>query len=201
MIGERRLRPGDGLVLATHNRGKIEELRVPLEQAGLLVTDASRWRLTAPVETGADFAANARLKALAAARATCTAALADDSGFEVASIGGAPGVVSARWMEDEGGAEAAMRRVHRKASAQTDRRASFICVLALAWPDGGTVLFQGAVRGVWVWPPRGESGFGYDPMFEPDGSVQTFGEMTVAEKRAVSHRARALESLVEWLMD
>ena len=197
MNGERPLRRGDAVVLATHNPGKIDELREPLERAGLVVADARQLGLAAPAETGESFAENASLKARAAAQAAGMAALADDSGFAVASLGGAPGILSARWVQAEGSEESAMRRVQREASGHADRRASFHCVLALARPDGETSLFEGVVQGIWVWPPRGLSGFGYDPMFQPDGDARSFGDMTKAEKQAMSHRARALRSLLE----
>jgi XTP/dITP diphosphohydrolase len=184
------------VVLATHNAGKIAEMRVPLEGAGLVVTDAAALGLVAPEETGADFRANAALKALAAARAAGMAALADDSGFEVAALGGAPGVVSARWVAEAGSALGAMTRVWAEASGDADRGAGFTCVLALGWPDGEVGFFEGRVRGEWVWPPRGDGGFGYDPMFVPEGSAKTFGEMPAGEKERISHRARALAAFL-----
>jgi len=192
----RRLAPGSRLVLASHNPGKLRELREMLAGRGVEVLSAGVLGLPEPVEDAPDFAGNARLKALAAATALAMPALADDSGFCVAALGGAPGVHSARWAGPNKDFSAAMARVHREAGAAAERAAWFISVLCLAWPDGHAEMFEGRVDGDFVWPPRGERGFGYDPMFVPAGDRQTYGEMDPAEKHATSHRARAFAKLL-----
>ncbi|MCX7932253.1 MAG: non-canonical purine NTP pyrophosphatase [Rhodovarius sp.] len=194
----RRLPPGSRLVLATHNPGKLRELRRLFEPFGVELIGAGELGLPAPAETGASLEENAAIKALAAARATGLPALADDSGFFVAALGGAPGVKSADWaMLPDGRRDyrAAMARIAREAAGNPDRRAAFRCVLALAWPDGHVDVHPGEVVGSWVHPPRGEGGFGYDPMFIPAHSGLTFGEMTPAEKSADDHRSRAFAAL------
>jgi len=192
----RRLDPGTRLVVATHNPGKLREMRELLAPHGIELASAGELGLPEPEETEPDFAGNARLKAVAAARASGLPALADDSGFCVAVLDGAPGVVSARWAGPGRDFAAAMARVHREAGDAPDRRAWFVSVLCLAWPDGEAALFEGRVDGVHVWPPRGDRGFGYDPMFLPDGSARTYGETDPAEKHATSHRARAFAKLL-----
>jgi len=196
----RRLERGARLVLASHNPGKLGELAELLRPHGISVVSAAELGLPEPAETGEDFVANARIKALAAARAAGLPALADDSGFCVAALGGAPGVHSARWAEGQGGERrdfaAAMARVRREIGEAADRRAWFVCALCLAWPDGFTATFVGRVDGEAVWPPRGARGFGYDPMFVPLGASQTFGEMEPDRKHATSHRARAFAQVL-----
>ena len=189
----RRFVEGDSIVLATHNPGKITELRAALERRGLTVLEARALGLEAPAETADDFALNAIIKAREAAELSGLPALADDSGFAVASLGGAPGILSARWAAG-GDYASAMTRIFDAANALPDRRASFVCVLAVAWPGGEAAPFEGRIEGEWVWPPRGESGFGYDPMFLPGGGVSTFAEMTNEAKASISHRARAFET-------
>ncbi|MEJ0018869.1 MAG: non-canonical purine NTP pyrophosphatase [Acetobacteraceae bacterium] len=194
------------LVLASHNPGKLRELADLLRPHAVEVVSAGDLGLPEPPEDAPDFAGNARIKALAAARASGLPALADDSGFCVAALDGAPGVVSARWAGPGKDFAAAMARVHREMGATGDRRAWFVAALCLAWPDGHTDTFVGRVDGTTTWPPRGDKGFGYDPMFVPaDGTPTpgtlapgmpapappTFGEMDPAAKHAVSHRARA----------
>jgi len=196
----RRLPPGARLVLASHNPGKLREIEHLLRPHGVSVELAAAHGLPEPAETAPDFAGNARIKALAAA-VTGLPALADDSGFCVAALGGAPGVLSARWAGPQKDFSAAMARVQRQMADAADRRAWFICVLCLAWPDGHTETFLGRVDGTVVFPPRGTSGFGYDPIFLPDGAQQTFGEMHQAAKHAVSHRARAFAQLVAACFD
>jgi XTP/dITP diphosphohydrolase len=186
-----RLSRGDTLVIATHNPGKLAEIADLLRPHGFVVTSAGALGLAEPEETEADFAGNARLKALAAARAADLPALADDSGFCVAALNGAPGVLSARWAGPSKDFAAAMARVQNEAAPDPDRRAWFVCALCLAWPDGHTETYLGRVDGSWVWPPRGTQGFGYDPIFVPAGASQTYGEVGTAEKEADSHRARA----------
>lgn len=193
----RRLARGQRLVLATHNRGKLAEIAELLAPLGVDPVSAGALGLCEPDETAPDFAGNAGLKALAAARASGLAALADDSGFCVAALAGAPGVHSARWAGPGRDFAAAMARVHAEAGASADRSAWFVCVLCLAWPDGETACFEGRVDGTLVWPPRGDRGFGYDPIFVPDGATETYGEMDPALKHATSHRARAFARLLD----
>jgi XTP/dITP diphosphohydrolase len=191
----RRLLPGSALVVATHNPGKLREMTELLAPYGLSLTSAGALGLPEPEETTPDFAGNARLKALAAARASGEAALADDSGFCVAALGGAPGVLSARWAGPGRDFAPAMARVHVEMGDAPDRRAWFVAALCLAWPDGETTTFLGRVDGTVTWPPRGDKGFGYDPIFVPAGAARTFGEMAPEEKGAHSHRARAFAQL------
>ncbi|MEI6986260.1 MAG: non-canonical purine NTP pyrophosphatase [Rhodospirillaceae bacterium] len=191
---------GETLVIASHNQGKVGEI------AALLLPYVSEFRsaadlgLAEPEETGSSFVANAAIKARAAATGSF-AALADDSGLVVPALGGRPGIHSARW----GGAGRdfilAMTRVNDELGESPDRSAYFICALALAWPDGHCETVEGRVYGTLVWPPRGCYGFGYDPIFVPDGYHQTFGEMPAATKHALSHRADAFRKLVERCFD
>ena len=192
----RRLGPGTRLVLASHNRGKLAEIAELLGPHGIEAISAGELGLPEPDETEPDFAGNARLKARAAATASGVPALADDSGFCLAALAGAPGVLSARWAGPEKNFSAAMARVNAALGATADRRAWFVAALALAWPDGATATYIGRVDGEAVWPPRGGRGFGYDPMFQPARETQTFGEMEPARKHAISHRARAFAQLV-----
>ena len=192
----RRLARGERLVLASHNQGKLRELVAMLSPHAIDVLSAAALNLPEPAETEPDFAGNARLKALAAARAANLPALADDSGFCVAALNGAPGVHSARWAGAAKDFSAAMARVHADAAGAPDHRAWFVSVLCLAWPDAHCELFEGRVDGDYVWPPRGEKGFGYDPMFIPAGRRETYGEMDQREKAATSHRARAFAKLL-----
>jgi len=186
------------LVIASHNAGKVGEIADLLRPLGVDVAGAAQLGLPEPVEDGATFAENAILKAHAAAVATGRPALADDSGLAVNALGGAPGIYSARWAETPHGRDfaAAMARVNEALGANADRSAQFVCVLALAWPDGHVETFEGRVDGDIVWPPRGERGFGYDPIFQPRGDHRTFGEFDPAEKHAVSHRAAAFRQML-----
>jgi XTP/dITP diphosphohydrolase len=190
-----RLAPGERLVLASHNAGKLREIEALVAPRGLGVVSASALGLPEPVEDAPDFAGNARIKALAAARGAGLPALADDSGFCVAALAGAPGVFSARWAGPEKDFAAAMARVHTELGEAADRRAWFVCALCLTWPGGEAATFIGRVDGQVAWPPRGKRGFGYDPMFVPAGSTLSFGEMDPAQKHAHSHRARAFAQL------
>jgi XTP/dITP diphosphohydrolase len=189
-------------VLASHNPGKLAELDALLLPHGVAVVSSRELGLGEPEETGLTFVDNARLKAHAAAHASGLPALADDSGLEVPGLGGAPGVRSARWAGPERDFKKAMARVRDALSrrfgdfARADRRAAFVAALCLAWPDGHEELAEGRVEGTLVDPPRGAGGFGYDPMFAPEGRSRTFGEMTPAEKQELSHRARALRRLL-----
>lgn len=187
----------DRLVIATHNPGKLLEIRDLLAPFGVAVLSAGALGLPEPEETGESFAANARLKAEAAAAGAGLPALADDSGLCVEALGGAPGIHSARWAGPDKDFRQAMARVERELAGQTDRRAHFVCALALARPGGETRIFEGRVEGTLVFPPRGSRGFGYDPIFLPDGEGETFGEMDPPRKHAMSHRARAFARLVE----
>ena len=189
-----RLRRGDRLVLASHNPGKLREIEALVVPFGVSVVSAGTLGLPEPEETEPDFAGNARLKAVAAAGASGLPALADDSGFCVASLGGAPGVLSARWAGPGKDFAAAMARVNTEAPGPG--AAWFVCALCLAWPDAATATFLGRVEGQTCWPPRGTRGFGYDPMFVPAGGQLSYGEMDPAEKHATSHRARAFAALV-----
>jgi XTP/dITP diphosphohydrolase len=192
----RRVERGGKLVLASHNRGKLAEIATLVEPLGVELVSAGALGLAEPDETAPDFYGNARLKAEAAAAASGLPSLADDSGFCVAALDGAPGVLSARWAGPEKDFAAAMARVRRDCEGRLETRAWFVCVLALAWPDGETASFLGRVEGNMVWPPRGAHGFGYDPIFVPLGGLLTYGEMPAAEKNATSHRARAMAQLV-----
>lgn len=185
------------LVLASHNSGKLREFGGLLAPHGMELVSAGELGLPEPEETGDTFVANATIKALAATRATGLPALADDSGLAVAALGGQPGVRTADWtMRPDGTRDypAAMARI-AALDGSADRRCAFVAVLVLAWPDGHTEAFEGRVEGNWVTPPRGEKGFGYDPLFVPAGEDRTFGEMTPEEKARHSHRARAFAAL------
>jgi len=189
---------GRTLVVASHNAGKVKEIRDLLAPYRIDVTSARELDLPEPDETGKTFAENARLKALSAAVLSGLPALADDSGLCVPALKGAPGIHSARWAGADKNFACAMEKVHRQLNEQgmTDAKAYFWCSLCLGWPDGRGDVFEGQVHGRLVWPPRGNQGFGYDPMFLPDGERETFGEMDPARKHALSHRARAFESMV-----
>jgi XTP/dITP diphosphohydrolase len=184
------------LVLATHNPGKVGELVELLAPWGVQVVSAGELGLPEPEETGETFVDNALLKAHAAMAATGLPALADDSGLSVFGLGGRPGVHTADWAGSPRDFTRAMRRVQDELGTNPDRRAAFMSTLALVWPDGHQEVFEGRVEGELVWPPRGEIGWGYDPMFAPEGSPRTYGEMSAEEKHATSHRARALAKLV-----
>jgi XTP/dITP diphosphohydrolase len=197
------------LVIATHNPGKLREMRELLAPYGVEAVSAGELGLDEPEETGASFRENARLKAEAAATAANLPAFSDDSGIVVDALGGAPGIHSARWAGPNKDFEAAMREIDvqlrdRGAATPQSRTAHFISALCVAWPDGHTEEFEGRVDGTMVWPPRGNMGFGYDPMFLPDGYDLTFGEMTSESKHGLppkglglSHRARAFLKLAE----
>lgn len=184
------------LVLASHNRGKVREIQELLAPFGLDVVSAGELGLPEPDETEDSFIGNAVLKAEAAMRASGLPALADDSGLVVDALGGAPGIYSARWAGESKDFSAAMARVHREMSADAATSARFVSALALAAPGEETRVFEGIVEGDVTWPPRGEKGFGYDPMFVPQGETRTFGEMSHEEKLPMTHRARAFKQLV-----
>lgn len=186
----------DRLVIATHNPGKLREIGALLTPFGIAVTSAGELGLAEPAEDGDSFKANALIKARAAAEASGLPALADDSGLAVDALGGAPGIHSARWAGPEKDFGEAMARVWELVLESEDRRAHFVCALALAWPDGHSEVFEGRVDGDIVWPPTGDKGFGYDPIFQPEGYFITFAEMEPAAKHHISHRAHAFEQLV-----
>lgn len=186
---------GRTLVAATHNAGKAAEIADLLAPFGVDAVPAAALGLAEPEETGDDFRSNAALKARAAAAAAGLPALADDSGLAVDALGGAPGILSARWAGPGRDFAAAMRRVEAALPPGAGRGASFVCALALAWPDGHCETFEGRVDGRLVWPPRGGNGFGYDPVFAAAGRGLTFGEMAPGEKHAISHRSAAFSRL------
>ncbi|MFC7536844.1 RdgB/HAM1 family non-canonical purine NTP pyrophosphatase [Sphingomonas sp. GCM10030256] len=197
---------GPKLVIATHNAGKLREIRELLAPFNIECVGAGELDLPEPEETGVTFVDNAELKAREAADLSGLPALADDSGLCIDALGGRPGIHSARWAEDEAGTRDWMRAMERvqseleAAGPDASRDAHFVCALALAWPeDGQAEAFEGKVHGTLVWPPRGENGFGYDPIFVPTDGEQTFGEMAPADKHAISHRADAFRKLVEAL--
>jgi XTP/dITP diphosphohydrolase len=191
-----KLEPGARLVLATHNPGKARELAQILDNRFEIVT-AGELGLPEPEETEATFSGNALLKARAAAQASGLVALADDSGLSTVALDGAPGVYSARWAGPAKDFALAMRHLEERiaATGRDEPEAWFTCALAVAWPDGPAVVVEGRIDGALTFPPRGEKGFGYDPVFVPEGGKLTFGEMEPAEKDAISHRARAFAKL------
>jgi XTP/dITP diphosphohydrolase len=191
----RRLGKGR-LVIASHNAGKLREIAELVAPFGVDAVSAASLGLPEPEETGTTFQANAELKALAAAEGVGLPALADDSGLVVPALDGAPGIHSARWAGPERDFARAMARVQEELGESADRSANFVCALTLAWPDGHRESFEGRVDGTLVSPPRGDRGFGYDPIFLPQGESVTFGEMEPARKHAMSHRARAFARLV-----
>ena len=199
----------DRLVIATHNIGKLKEMRELLAPHGVTAVSAGELGLAEPEETGASFRDNARIKALAAATAAKLPAFADDSGLAVDALGGAPGIHSARWAGEPRDFGRAMQKVEdelraRGATVASQRSAHFVSALCVAWPDGHIEEFEARVDGTLVWPPRGTAGFGYDPIFLPNGYDRTFGEMTAEEKHGLpprglglSHRARAFLELAQ----
>ncbi|HVK92887.1 MAG TPA: RdgB/HAM1 family non-canonical purine NTP pyrophosphatase [Mycoplana sp.] len=205
------------IVVASHNAGKIREIRDLIGPLGFEAKSAADLDFVEPDETGTTFEENAAIKALASAKAAGMPALSDDSGLVIDALGGAPGVYTANWAEKEDGSRdfsMAMEKVEKAlaekgAAASADRTARFVSVLCLAWPDGHTEMFRGEVEGTVVWPPRGTQGFGYDPVFLPEGFETTFGEMSAEEKHgwklgddeALSHRARAFKRFVETCLE
>ena len=197
------------LVIATHNPGKLAEMRELLAPHGVEAISAGELGLSEPEETGDSFEANARIKAVAAAKAAHLPAFADDSGLVVDALDGAPGIFSARWAgpnKDFGAAMTQIERLLQERGATTPekRGAHFVSALCVAWPDDHIEQVEARADGILVWPPRGNAGFGYDPMFRPDGFARTFGEMTSVEKHGLpplglglSHRARAFVKLAE----
>ncbi|MBA4048823.1 MAG: non-canonical purine NTP pyrophosphatase, RdgB/HAM1 family [Sphingomonas sp.] len=197
----RKLAPGR-LVIATHNAGKLREMTALLAPYGMDVVSAGALGLPEPEETGTSFVENAAIKAHSAASLSGLPALADDSGLCVAALDGEPGVYTANWAETADGTRdwmLAMTRVHDRLTllgSGVSRAATFVSTLALAWPDGDIRFFEGRIDGTLIWPPRGDAGFGYDPMFVPRGEARTFAEMPFEEKQANNHRARAFAAFV-----
>jgi XTP/dITP diphosphohydrolase len=197
------------IVIATHNPGKLREMRALLAPYGVDALSAGDAGLSEPDETGTTFGANARIKAEAAAKASGLPAFADDSGLAIDVLDGAPGIYSARWAGPDKNFRQAMESVEEKlrergATIPGRRKAHFVSALCVAWPDGHIEEFEGRVTGTLVWPPRGDKGFGYDPIFQPDGHTRTFGEMPSEEKhglpprgKGLSHRAKAFLKLAE----
>lgn len=185
------------LVAATHNKGKVRELKDLFEPVGMEVVSAIELDLDEPDETEQTFSGNALIKARAACKATGAPALSDDSGLEVDALGGMPGVHTALWAGEPRDFYVAMEKVETllKESGATDRTARFVSTLAVVWPDGHEEVFEGTVEGEIVWPPRGDKGFGFDPVFVAKGETETFGEMDPAKKHAMSHRADAFAKL------
>jgi len=188
---------GNKLVIASHNKGKVREIGELLAPFGVETISAGELDLPEPVEDGLTFIANAEIKALAAAKASGLPALSDDSGLEVHGLGGEPGIYSARWAGPSKDFNIGMKAVMDKLGDNPDRGANFTCALTLAWPDGHMESFEGKVFGALTWPMRGEKGFGYDPIFIPEGHDITFAEMEPAEKHAMSHRADAFKQLID----
>ena len=184
------------LIIATHNKGKLAEFRALLGPHVKVVQSAGDLGLPEPAETGATFEENAVLKARAAAQASGFPALADDSGLCVNALGGKPSLHTARWCGPERDPMVGMTRVNDELADSADRSAYFICVLALAWPDGHVEVVEGRCLGEIVWPPRGDGGHGFDPCFKPEGETRTFGEMSAAEKHPLSHRGKAMEKMI-----
>ena len=191
------------LIVASHNAGKVREIAALLGPRGIEAVGAAALGLAEPEETGETFIANAALKASAATDASGEPALADDSGLVVPALDGAPGIFSARWAGPAKDFRVAMDRIEAELAARacetTGAAAHFVCALALAWPDGHCETVEGRVDGTLAFPPRGGHGFGYDPIFVPDGHARTFGEMPAEEKQPLTHRARAFEQLAAWL--
>jgi XTP/dITP diphosphohydrolase len=205
-MSDNQIVSGVRLVLASHNKGKLREFRVLLAPLGFDVISAAEAGVAEPEETGTTFAENARLKALTSLSASGLPALSDDSGIEVDALGGAPGIYAARWAGPERDFSIAMARIERElqeagAIDPKARAARMVCALCLAFPGGRTELFEGAAPGHMVWPPRGNKGFGYDPMFVPEGHALTYGEMEPDFKHTISHRAIAFAGLVKFLKD
>lgn len=193
---------GGKLVVATHNKGKLEEISALLEPFSVQVTSAGELGLAEPEETENTFVGNARIKAHFAAKASGLPALADDSGITIDGLNGAPGVYTADWAETPNGRDFVMAMEKtwaalEAANAPYPRFAQFRCTLVLAWPDGHDEVFEGVMPGQVVWPMRGDQGHGYDPIFQPDGSDITFGEMDRWKKNEISHRADAFRKLVK----
>jgi len=185
------------LIIASHNNGKVREIAELLAPYNLTITGAAELNLLEPIEDADTFEGNAALKAIAAAKATGKPALSDDSGLCINALGGKPGIHSARYAGPTKDFRLAMKKVEDELKNHDDKSAYFVCVLALAWPDGHIEHFRGEIHGHLTFPPRGDKGFGYDPIFIPEGHTTTFAQMNPADKHAMSHRARAFEKLIQ----
>lgn len=192
----RKLTPGI-LIAATHNEGKLREFRDLFEPEGMIIHSAKALGLNEPLEYGNSFRDNALIKAISACKATRVRVLADDSGMETEALGGMPGIYTADWAGEPRDFYKAMKKVEEllQNSDNKDRTARFVSTLAIVWPDGEQAIFEGSVSGSLVWPPRGDNGFGFDPVFVPNGHKLTFGEMEPAQKHAIDHRADAFAKL------
>jgi len=189
------------IIVASHNQGKVREISDLLKPYGIEAISAAELGLNEPEETGKTFVANAELKALTASTTTNKPSLSDDSGLVIPALNGEPGIYSARWAGKEKNFNLAMNMVEERLGASANRSAYFVAALALCWPDGHCETFEGRVEGNLIWPPRGDLGFGYDPMFVPSGGKNTFGEMEPAAKHAISHRAKAFAKLEKACFD
>lgn len=196
IVSDTRLTAGETLVLATHNKGKVPEIAALVLPYGVKVISAGELGLPEPEETADSFTGNAELKAIAAAKAANLPALADDSGLAVRALGGAPGIYSARWAGPDRDFTLAMLKVEAEMAGASDTFAEFVSALCIAWPDGRIVTVEGRCPGNISFPPRGSNGFGYDPIFTPEGYYKTFGEMLPMDKYAISHRTVAFKKLI-----
>lgn len=197
-----KIAPQSTVILASHNKGKLSEMQDLLAPFDIHVQSSRELGLSEPIEDGQNFAENALIKARAAAQESGHIAIADDSGLCVEALNNAPGIFSARWAETEqGGRDFAqgMKKIHEQMGENPNRKAFFISVLAVVWPEGEECLFEGRVDGHITWPPKGEKGFGYDPIFTPKGYDKTFAEMENNDKKAISHRGLAFEKLIATL--
>ena len=192
---------GNTLLVASHNEGKVTEIKDLLKNLRIQVVSARNLGLAEPEETGATFRENAELKAGLASQAANLPALADDSGLAIEALGGEPGIFSARWGGESRDFNLAMEKVEKRLAGNKNRSAAFICALSLSWPDGHFETFEGRVNGSVCWPPRGKSGFGYDPIFIASGMDLTFGEINPALKHSISHRADAFRQLSDACFD
>ena len=203
-----KIKPSNKLIIASHNQGKVDEIRDLLGPLGLELISAANLDLPEPEETAGTFSGNARLKAEAATFSTGLPAFADDSGLVVDALNGNPGIFSARWAGDNKDFAMAMAKINSalcemdlEHKIHASRSASFFCALALAWPDNTTEIFEGSISGALCWPPRGENGFGYDPMFIPSGYDETFGEFDPKVKHSISHRAKAFAKFLSYVQN
>lgn len=191
-----KIHQGSEVILASHNKGKLKEMQELMKPFKVSIRSSLELGLSEPVEDGSTFAENALIKARSAAKESGQIAISDDSGFCVKALDDKPGIYSARWAGDERNFNMAMQRVHNELGETTDKQAYFIAVLAVVWPTGQEKVYEGRIDGSIAWPPRGERGFGYDPMFIPHGYEQTFAEILPQEKQQISHRALAFQKLI-----
>ena len=203
-----KIKPSNKLIIASHNQGKVTEIRDLLEPLGLELISAASLNLPEPEETANTFSGNASLKAEAATLATGFPAFADDSGLIVDALDGEPGIYSARWAGEDKDFAMAMKKVNAalcevdvNLKIEASRSASFFCALALSWPDNKTEIFEGSINGTLCWPPRGGNGFGYDPIFIPTGYGETFGELDQKLKHSISHRAKAFAKFLSYVQN